>query len=1615
MIVFAGSSSAGSLNDVWSLSLAGGTSWSPLSPTGTPPPVPMDHSVSVFDAPRDRMITYGNNGVWALGLVGTPAWTQISTTGTGPSGPEAPSGAYDPTRQRLLVAMGVGSSASYELELTGTPTWYPLFANPPSGRGYAGSVWDAANDRMLVVAGGHEGVGQFNDVQALAFPSSQLSLIVAAAPASGGTVQVDPSMNCFSPGAQVTLTAVPGAHSTFGGWSGDASGLTNPLTVTMDSAKNITANFVTYTLMTSSVPAAGGTITRNLDQPSYSPGQQVTLTATADPKYGFQGWLGDASGTTNPLTITMDSDKNISAQFLTYSLVVNATPAGTGTIAKNPDQTSYAPGSQVTLTALGSYSFVGWSGDASGLTNPLTITMDKSKNITGTFAPPSACGDWTTAANGSQSRAAAGAAWDPINHRVLRFGGFDGSNFLNDLWSFTIANGWVQLSPAGTPPSPRDAPGFLYDPVRSRMLLIYGNNNTPPTDVWQLSLSGTPTWSQIATAGTAPAGRAFFSTIYDPIRDRVIMFGGAQGSSTLNDVWSLSLAGTPTWTQLAPAGAPPAVRYGQVAIYDSLRDRMVVHGGSSSNNGGGTQGLSDTWALALSGTPTWTQLTPYGTPPQVYLGTGTYDPIRDRMLVLSGIGDGGGSIWSLSLKVQPAWFLIPAGGSGITARHYHSAVYEPDHDLVLAFNGQNTVNLYLTDTKRLDCAGGYWLETSGDHGTVNANPQKACYTAGASVSLSPQAQQNFAFTSWLGDATGNAQPLNLTMNGNKVVLAHFGSNHLNVTVVPSGSGTVTKNPDLIVYPAGTQVTLTASGSFPFVGWSGDITGNTNPITVTVNSDMNVTATFQAYTLNANGQPTGSGTVTKNPNLTLYAPGTQVTLSASGSFPFVNWSGDATGNTNPLTVTMDGNKNITANFLAYTLTTNGLPSGGGTVGRNPDLTLYPPGQVTLTATPSAGYAFGSWSGDATGSTDPLTLNMDANKTVTANFLGYPLNVSASPAAAGTVTKNPNQPIYPPGTQVTLTATASSSYTFIGWSGDATGTTNPLTVTIDAAKNITANFSAYTLTTNALPAGTGTVSRNPNLSLYPIGTQVTLIATPSAGYAFGSWSGDATGINNPLQLTMDANKNITANFVLPTPGCGNWTLVTTATQPRTAPGAAWDPVNHRVLRFGGQDATSFRNDLWSYTTAAGWVQLAPAGTPPSPRDAPGFLYDPVRGRMLVIAGNANVPPNDVWQLSLSGTPAWSQVATTGTPPSGRFGFTTIYDPVRDRVLLFGGYPFTNELWELALSGTPTWTKLTPAGTSPTARYGQVAIYDPVRDRMLVHGGSASSGILNDTWQLSLAGTPTWAPIAALGEAPSIALTSAVYDPIRDRMLVVSGYGSGTQANANAVWSLSLKVQPNWFRVPAGGTSLDTRYTHCAVYDPDDDLILAFNGLAPGGALLTDTKRLDCAGGYWLETGGDYGTVSESVLKACYGSGDVVTLTPQAQTDYAFQSWLGDASGNTQPLDVTMDANKVILGQFYNTLVGVEDSPVSFALGEIRPNPSHGEVELSYSLPHAARVRLAIYDVSGREVGVLADGEVQPGRHTVRWSGLVGGSAAKSGVYFVRYETPGRNFQSRLVLLR
>ena len=406
------------------------------------------------------------------------------------------------------------------------------------------------------------------------------------------------------------------------------------------------------------------------------------------------------------------------------------------------------------------------------------------------------------------------------------------------------------------------------------------------------------------------------------------------------------------------------------------------------------------------------------------------------------------------------------------------------------------------------------------------------YNSGASITATASPNSEYTFTNWTDNGIiASTNPIyNFILSASRTLVANFAINTytLNVTAL---NGTVVKNPSQTTYNSGTTVVLTATpiSGYTFTSWSGDATGTTSPLTVTMNASKNITANFtqNTYTLNVTAI---NGTVVKNPSQTTYNSGTTVELTATpnAGYTFTSWSGDATGTTSPLTVTMNASKNITANFTqnVYTLNVNAI---NGTVVKNPSQTTYNSGTtVVLTATPISGYTFTSWSGDATGTTSPLTVTMNASKNITANFTqnAYTLNVTA---INGTVLKNPSQTTYNSGTTVELTATPNAGYTFTSWSGDATGTTSPLIVTMNASKNITANFTqnAYALNVTAL---NGTVVKNPSQTTYNSGTTVELTATPNAGYTFTSWSGDATGTTSPLTVTMNANKNITANFTL-----------------------------------------------------------------------------------------------------------------------------------------------------------------------------------------------------------------------------------------------------------------------------------------------------------------------------------------------------------------------------------------------------------------------------------------------------------------------------------------------------
>jgi uncharacterized repeat protein (TIGR02543 family) len=112
----------------------------------------------------------------------------------------------------------------------------------------------------------------------------------------------------------------------------------------------------------------------------------------------------------------------------------------------------------------------------------------------------------------------------------------------------------------------------------------------------------------------------------------------------------------------------------------------------------------------------------------------------------------------------------------------------------------------------------------------------------------------------------------------------------------------------------------------------------------------------------------------------------LTAAANTGWSFSAWSGDLTGTTNPQTIAIDGNKVVTATFTQdeYTLTVNKV--GSGSVTPAPAQATYHYGDVvTLTATADTGWSFDAWTGDVTSSTNPATVTMNGNRTVTATFI------------------------------------------------------------------------------------------------------------------------------------------------------------------------------------------------------------------------------------------------------------------------------------------------------------------------------------------------------------------------------------------------------------------------------------------------------------------------------------------------------------------------------------------------------------------------------------------------------------------------------------------------------
>ena len=216
-----------------------------------------------------------------------------------------------------------------------------------------------------------------------------------------------------------------------------------------------------------------------------------------------------------------------------------------------------------------------------------------------------------------------------------------------------------------------------------------------------------------------------------------------------------------------------------------------------------------------------------------------------------------------------------------------------------------------------------------------------------------------------------------------------------------GGSVTTPGEGTLDYEEGAVVNLVANpdAGYRFVNWTGDVDTitdvNASSTTITMNGDYEITASFEeAHELTVSSSEGGSVT-TPGEGIFTYEGGAVVSLVASpaSGYRFVNWTGDvdtiADVNAASATITLEGDYNITANFVAQYGLTIDSTEGGEVTAPGEGTFAYDAGTVVeMVAEADEGYKFMEWTGDVDSVTDvtaaSTTVTMNGNYNISADF-------------------------------------------------------------------------------------------------------------------------------------------------------------------------------------------------------------------------------------------------------------------------------------------------------------------------------------------------------------------------------------------------------------------------------------------------------------------------------------------------------------------------------------------------------------------------------------------------------------------------------------------------------
>ncbi|MDV2684446.1 InlB B-repeat-containing protein [Alkalihalophilus lindianensis] len=391
-----------------------------------------------------------------------------------------------------------------------------------------------------------------------------------------------------------------------------------------------------------------------------------------------------------------------------------------------------------------------------------------------------------------------------------------------------------------------------------------------------------------------------------------------------------------------------------------------------------------------------------------------------------------------AMAISPAWMLENNFGTLSSTNGSNTTYTGQEAGIEAVIVSYHDLNSILEI--RIDGDQKTILTQTEGNGSILLSPQQDSYEVGTEVTVSAVPQLGWEFVEWEGDLSGSEMKQTITIEDSLTIKAIFSNGGHTLSVEKDGEGTILRSSLSSTFAPDESVTLTARADegWTFDGWRGDVTSANASITFQLDSDTTVRAVFvrdghdspadetegteaedsaatdeNTYSLSLN--TTGQGNVVTNKSGSTFQPGTQVAISAvpASGWRFVRWEGSASGSSVHTSVTMNGNRSVTAVF-ARNESNSGGGSGGGQQQPAPEQPKPQPEapkpqvyslstsvvgggsisggggsykagtSVTLTATPNDGWKFVGWGGAASGQSATTTVTMNQNRSVTANF-------------------------------------------------------------------------------------------------------------------------------------------------------------------------------------------------------------------------------------------------------------------------------------------------------------------------------------------------------------------------------------------------------------------------------------------------------------------------------------------------------------------------------------------------------------------------------------------------------------------------------------------------------